>query len=150
MGKVKMGGFTLLEIMVIIIILGLLASLTIPSLMANKNRADQQKTLSDIVAIENALDMYKLDNGYYPTEAQGIDALIVKPIELPIPRSYPPNGYIRRLPRDPWNNTYQMTNPGRYEEIDIFSAGPDREVGTDDDIGNWIALLVEDKVDNAE
>ncbi|CNB98067.1 type II secretion system major pseudopilin GspG [Yersinia intermedia] len=137
MKDTKSYGFTLLEIMVVIMILGVLASLTVPSLMSNKNRADRQKTLSDIVALENALDMYKLDNGRYPTELQGINSLVIKPTELPIPRVYPHNGYIRRLPQDPWGSAYQMNNPGKNGDIDIFSAGPDREIGNDDDIGNW-------------
>ncbi|MGP2471083.1 type II secretion system major pseudopilin GspG [Yersinia sp. 2540 StPb PI] len=137
MKETKSDGFTLLEIMVVIMILGVLASLTIPSLMSNKNRADRQKTLSDIVALENALDMYKLDNGHYPTELQGIHSLVVKPTEVPIPRIYPQYGYIRRLPQDPWGNAYRMSNPGKNGEIDIFSAGPDREIGNEDDIGNW-------------
>ncbi|CNL13596.1 general secretion pathway protein G [Yersinia frederiksenii] len=147
--NLRQGGFTLLEVMVIIIILGLLASLTIPSLMSNKDRADRQKALSDIAAIENALEMYKLDNGYYPTEDQGIKALVAKPVEHPIPRIYPDNGYIRRLPKDPWNNSYQISNPGQYEEIDIFSAGPDRVIDTEDDIGNWSASSVENKADDS-
>ncbi|CNH52169.1 type II secretion system major pseudopilin GspG [Yersinia pekkanenii] len=138
MSNIKTGGFTLLEIMVVIVILGLLASLTVPSLMSNKNRADKQKTLSDIASLENALEMYKLDNGAYPTELQGINALIIKPILLPIPKIYPQYGYIRRLPQDPWGSSYQMNNPGRYGEIDIFSAGPDRVLETEDDIGNWL------------
>ncbi|WP_145562862.1 type II secretion system major pseudopilin GspG [Yersinia canariae] len=148
MVNIKSYGFTLLEMMVVIIILGLLASLTIPSVMSNKNRADQQKALSDIAAIENTLDMYKLDNGYYPTESQGLISLVVKPIDLPLPRIYPKSGYIKRLPKDPWGNSYQMNNPGRHEEIDIFSTGPDREVGTDDDIGNWSTSLVESSKTN--
>lgn len=147
MNNIKCRGFTLLEMMVIIIILGLLASLTIPSVMSNKNRADQQKALSDIAAIENALDMYKLDNGYYPTESQGVNSLVTKPIELPIPRIYPKNGYIRRLPSDPWGRSYLISNPGRFEEIDIFSSGPDKEVGTDDDIGNWTTSFTVTKKD---
>ena len=141
MNNIRLNGFTLLEMMVVIIILGLLASLTIPSIMANKTRADYQKALSDIAAIENALDMYKLDNGHYPTDAQGVDSLIIKPVELPIPRIYPKNGYIRRLPKDPWGNAYQMNNPGKYKEIDILSSGPDRELGNEDDIGNWLVPL---------
>ena len=148
MRKSGLDGFTLLEMMIIIIILGLLASLTIPNIMSNKSRADQQKVLSDIAAIENALDMYKLDNGYYPTEAQGVNALVIKPIELPIPRIYPHNGYIRRLPQDPWNNAYQINNPGRYNEIDIFSVGPDKVIGTEDDIGNWPVSSQENKTDD--
>ncbi|MGH1595943.1 type II secretion system major pseudopilin GspG [Yersinia proxima] len=145
MNNIKSNGFTLLEMMVVIIILGLLASLTIPSIMANKNRADYQKALSDIAAIENALDMYKLDNGHYPTNSQGIDSLIIKPVELPIPRIYPKNGYIRRLPKDPWGNAYQINNPGQYKEIDVLSSGPDRELRTEDDIGNWSVSSEENK-----
>lgn len=138
MNDTKASGFTLLEIMIVIIILGLLASLTVPSLMSNKNRADRQKALSDIAALENALDLYKLDNGYYPTEQQGIDSLIIKPTVLPVPKNYPQHGYIRRLPQDPWGSSYQLTNPGKYGEIDIFSSGPDKIVGTEDDINNWL------------
>jgi general secretion pathway protein G len=93
--------------------------------------------LSDIVAIENALDMYKLDNGHYPSEQQGIKALVLKPIILPIPRAYPPSGYIRRLPQDPWGNDYLMISPGKRGQIDLYSAGPDRTAETADDIGNW-------------
>ncbi|MFJ1231714.1 type II secretion system major pseudopilin GspG [Yersinia proxima] len=145
MNNIKPNGFTLLEMMVVIIILGLLASLTIPSIMANKNRADYQKALSDIAAIENALDMYKLDNGHYPTDSQGIDSLVIKPVELPIPRIYPKNGYIRRLPKDPWGNAYQINNPGQYKEIDVLSSGPDRELRTEDDIGNWSVSSEENK-----
>ncbi|WP_227719596.1 type II secretion system major pseudopilin GspG [Yersinia proxima] len=145
MNNIKSNGFTLLEMMVVIIILGLLASLTIPSIMANKNRADYKKALSDIAAIENALDMYKLDNGHYPTNSQGIDSLVIKPVELPIPRIYPKNGYIRRLPKDPWGNAYQINNPGQYKEIDVLSSGPDRELRTEDDIGNWSVSSEEDK-----
>lgn len=145
MNNIKPNGFTLLEMIVVIIILGLLASLTIPSIMANKNRADYQKALSDIAAIENALDMYKLDNGHYPTDSQGIDSLVIKPVELPIPRIYPKNGYIRRLPKDPWGNAYQINNPGQYKEIDVLSSGPDRELRTEDDIGNWSVSSEENK-----
>jgi general secretion pathway protein G len=105
--------------------------------MSNKNRADQQKVLSDIAAIENALDIYKLDNGHYPLEIQGIKALVSKPTILPVPRDYPPHGYIRRLPKDPWGNDYLMVNPGKHSQIDLYSAGPDRIMETADDIGNW-------------
>ncbi len=142
MANKKTKVFTLLEIMVVIVILGLLASLTIPSLMSNKNRADQQKAVSDISALENALDMYRLDNGDYPTEQQGIAALVTKPNVPPLPQRYPSDGYIRRLPTDPWGNSYQMNNPGKHGQIDIFSIGPDRLPETEDDIGNWITLSI--------
>lgn len=132
-------GFTLLEIMVVIVILGLLASLTIPSLMGNKEKADRQKAASDIVALENALDMYRLDNGRYPGQEQGLSALVTQPVVAPLARNYPEDGYIRRLPQDPWGQEYHLRNPGLHGKIDVFSAGPDGIAGTDDDIGNWDA-----------
>lgn len=130
-------GFTLLEIMVVIVILGVLASLTIPSLMGNKDRADRQKAVSDIVTLENALDMYKLDNGRYPTSEQGLQALVKEPQLAPQPRNYRSDGYIRRLPEDPWGNAYQLVSPGEHGTVDIFSMGPDGEAGTEDDVTNW-------------
>lgn len=130
-------GFTLLEIMVVIVILGILASLVIPSLMGNKDRADRQKAVSDIVTLENAMDMYKLDNGRYPTTEQGLQALVKAPQLAPQPRNYRSDGYIRRLPEDPWGNPYKLISPGGHGSIDIFSAGPDGEPGTDDDVTNW-------------
>ncbi len=131
------GGFTLLEIMVVIVILGLLASLTIPSLMGNKEKADIQKARSDIATLENALDMYRLDNHRYPTTEQGIEALAEKPELAPIPKNYPEQGYIRRLPTDPWGNDYQLANPGEHNAIDVFSFGPKGEGETEQYIGNW-------------
>lgn len=130
-------GFTLLEIMVVIVILGILASLVIPSLMGNKDRADRQKAVSDIVTLENALDMYKLDNGRYPTSDQGLKALVKAPQIAPAPRNYRSDGYIRRLPEDPWGNPYQLVSPGEHSLIDIFSAGPDGEAQNEDDVTNW-------------
>ncbi|MDU7766692.1 MAG: type II secretion system major pseudopilin GspG [Serratia marcescens] len=117
----------------------LLASLTIPSLMGNKEKADRQKAASDIVALENALDMYKLDNGRYPSAEQGLAALVTRPALAPIPRNYPEDGYIRRLPQDPWGQEYRLRNPGRHGKLDVFSLGPDGIADTDDDIGNWVA-----------
>ena len=133
----KQSGFTLLEIMVVIVILGVLASFVAPNVIGNKEKADKQKAVSDIVALENALDMYRLDNNHYPTTQQGLEALISKPTGSPEPAGYRSNGYIRRLPKDPWGNEYYLQNPGQYGEIDIFSAGPDGQPGTDSDIGNW-------------
>lgn len=130
-------GFTLLEIMVVIVILGVLASMIVPNLMGNKDKADRQKVISDVVALENALDMYKLDNGSYPTTEQGLEALVTQPSGSPEPRNYREDGYIKRLPQDPWGNDYLLNNPGEHGKIDILSVGPDGEEGTDDDIGNW-------------
>lgn len=138
MKKSRQRGFTLLEIMVVIVILGLLASLTIPSLMGNKDKADRQKAASDIVALENALDMYRLDNGRYPSSEQGLTALVTKPVLAPIPKNYPEDGYIRRLPQDPWGEEYHLNNPGHHGKLDVFSVGQDGVVDTDDDIGNWV------------
>lgn len=135
--RVTVQGFTLLEVMVVIVILGILASMVVPNLMGNKDKADQQKAVSDIVALENALDMYRLDNSIYPTTEQGLDALVQKPTSSPEPRNYRDEGYIKRLPQDPWRNQYLLLSPGENGRIDIFSAGPDGQVGTEDDIGNW-------------
>ena len=133
----KQSGFTLLEIMVVIVILGVLASMVAPNIIGNKDKADLQKAVSDIVALENALDMYKLENNSYPSTQQGLAALVSKPSGSPEPRSYRDNGYIRRLPKDPWGNDYLMLSPGEHGPVDIFSAGPDGQPGTDDDTGNW-------------
>lgn len=100
-------GFTLLEVMVVIVILGVLASLVVPNLLGNKEKADRQKAISDIVALENALDMYRLDNGRYPTTEQGLEALIQQPANMADARNYRTGGYIKRLPKDPWGNDYQ-------------------------------------------
>jgi len=137
MQKQRQSGFTLLEIMVVIVILGILASLVVPNLMGNKEQADRQKAISDIVALENALDMYKLDNSRYPSTDQGLEALVTRPEGEPEPRNYKEGGYIRRLPQDPWGNDYQLLSPGEHGSIDVYSVGLDGEAGTEDDIGNW-------------
>ncbi|HHE6471376.1 TPA: type II secretion system major pseudopilin GspG [Providencia rettgeri] len=134
------GGFTLLEVMVVIVILGILASLVVPNLLSNKDKADQQKAISDIVALENALDMYRLDHGYYPSTEQGLDVLVTKPVEQRPTTNYREGGYIKRLPKDPWGNSYQYLNPGEKELIDIYSLGADGQEGGENiasDIGNW-------------
>lgn len=136
----RQAGFTLLEVMVVIVILGVLASLVVPNLLGNKEKADTQKTVSDIIAIENALDMYKLDNSSYPTTDQGLDALVSKPSGTPEPRRYRDGGYIKRLPNDAWGREYQYLSPGDKGSIDIFSLGADGQEGGDganQDIGNW-------------
>ncbi|WP_350262545.1 type II secretion system major pseudopilin GspG (plasmid) [Pantoea sp. BJ2] len=130
-------GFTLLEIMVVIVILGVLASLVIPSLMGNKDRADKQKAVSDIITLENALDMYRLDNGRYPTTEQGLKSLVSKPAVAPLPRNYRNDGYIRRLPQDPWGNEYHLKSPGEHAAFDLSSDGPDGMADSSDDISNW-------------
>ncbi|WP_411572401.1 type II secretion system major pseudopilin GspG [Vibrio sp. TH_r3] len=140
MNKRKQNGFTLLEVMVVVVILGILASFVVPNLLGNKEKADQQKAVSDITALEQALDMYKLDNSVYPTTDQGLEALVNKPSGSPEPRNYLDGGYIRRLPQDPWGYDYQYLSPGDNGTIDIFSLGSDGQEGGEDsaaDIGNW-------------
>jgi len=133
----RQAGFTLLELMVVIVILGVLASMVVPNLMGNKEKADLQKATSDIVALEGSLDMYKLDNHRYPTTEQGLQALVSKPEIAPIPNGYRADGYIRRLPQDPWASDYLLVSPGEHGAVDVFSAGPDGEANTADDITNW-------------
>ncbi len=135
----KQTGFTLREVMVVGVILGILASFVVPNLLGNKEKADQQKAVTDIVALENALDMYKLDNSVYPTTDQGLEALVTKPTN-PEPRNYREGGYIKRLPKDPWGNDYQYLSPGDKGTIDVFPLGADGQEGgegTGADIGNW-------------
>ncbi|MBU9825251.1 type II secretion system major pseudopilin GspG [Rahnella perminowiae] len=134
----KQQGFTLIELMVVIVILGVLAALVVPNVMGNKERADTQKAVSDIVALENALDMYKLDNHRYPTTEQTLEALVTLPTLSPLPTNYRNDGYIKRLPADPWGNEYMLVSPGEHGAIDVFSAGPDSEPNSADDIKNWV------------
>jgi general secretion pathway protein G len=133
-------GFTLLEIMVVIVILGLLVSIVAPNVLQNQDRAMVEKAKADIAVLEQALDMYKLDNYVYPTTDQGLDALVKKPSSSPEPRNYRSDGYIKRLPKDPWGNTYQYLQPGEHGPVDLYSTGADGDEGGEDlasDIGNW-------------
>lgn len=135
----KQKGFTLLEVMVVIVILGIIASMVVPNLLGNKEVADQQKAMVDIQQLENVLDMYRLRNGFYPTSEQGLTALVQAATSQPVPRAFPEGGFIKRLPKDPWGEDYILVSPGQVGRIDIFSKGPDRTAGSDDDIGNWAA-----------
>ncbi|WP_417665726.1 type II secretion system major pseudopilin GspG [Pseudidiomarina sp.] len=133
----KQTGFSLIEVMVVIAILGLLASLILPNVLGSADQANRQKARTDIIALENALAQYRLDNSVFPTTEQGLESLIQEPNVDPRPRNYRRGGYIQRLPADPWGNEYLLLSPGEYGDVDIFSAGPDGQTGTDDDIGNW-------------
>ena len=137
MKKYKNQGFTLLEVMVVIVILGILASLVVPNLMGSQERANVQKAVSDINALDTSLSLYKMDNYDFPTTEQGLDALVERSDVEPEPRRFPEDGYIKRLPKDPWGNEYILLNPGENGKMDVFSVGPDGEAGTEDDIGNW-------------
>jgi general secretion pathway protein G len=133
----KSQGFSLLELMVVIVIIGILASMIVPNIMGSQERANVQKAVSDINALEGSLSLYKMDNYDYPTTEQGLEALVEQTDIEPEPRRFPEGGYIKRLPQDPWGNDYVLLNPGEQGRFDVFSAGPDREPGTEDDIGNW-------------
>ncbi len=138
--KSRLQGFTLLEIMVVIVILGLLVSIVAPNVLQNQDRAMVEKAKADISVLEQALDMYKLDNHVYPTTDQGLDALVKKPSSSPEPRNYRSDGYIKRLPQDPWGNPYQYLQPGEHGAFDLYSTGADGDEGGEglaSDIGNW-------------
>ena len=137
MNMKKEQGFTLLEVMVVIVILGILASMVVPNLMGSQERANMQKAVSDVTALETSLSLYKMDNYDYPTTEQGLEALVEQTDIEPEPRRFPEGGYIKRLPKDPWGNDYVLLNPGEQGKMDVFSVGPDGEAGTEDDIGNW-------------
>lgn len=134
-------GFTLIEIMVVVVILGILAALVVPQIMSRPDQAKVTVAKNDIKAISAALDMYRLDNHSYPSTQQGLEALVRKPSGNPAPRNWNPDGYLKRVPVDPWGNPYQYLSPGtRGGAYDLYSLGADgRQDGTDldADIGNW-------------
>lgn len=136
----KQRGFTLIEIMVVVVILGILAALVVPQVM---NRPDQAKVTvakGDIKAIGAALDMYKLDNYSYPSTQQGLEALVKKPGGNPQPKNWNRDGYLKRVPKDPWGNEYQYLSPGTQGPYDLYSYGADGKQGGSElnaDIGNW-------------
>ena len=133
-------GFTLLEIMVVIVILGLLVAVVAPNVLQNQDRAMVEKARADIAVLEQSLDMYKLDNHVYPTTDQGLMALVKAPQTGPQPKNYRSNGYIKRLPDDPWGNPYQYIQPGEHGPYDLYSLGADGEEGGEElasDIVNW-------------
>lgn len=133
-------GFTLIEVMVVVVILGILAAIVVPQIMSRPDQAKVVKAEQDILAIENSLDLYKLDNGFYPSTDQGLQALVKKPTSEPLPTHWKEGGYLKRLPEDPWGHPYQYLNPGSHSQIDIFSYGANGKPGGegyDADIGNW-------------
>ncbi len=130
-------GFTLIEIMVVVVILSILAAFVVPKIMDRPEQARILKAKQDIRTLENALRMYKLDNLVYPSTDQGLDALIQEPTTEPVPRKWSKEGYIDRLSDDPWGNPYIYLQPGIHGSFDIYSVGPDGQPETEDDLGNW-------------
>ena len=136
------GGFTLIEIMVVIVILAMLAALVGPRLMGRTDDAKVTDAKVQIKNIETALKLYKLDNGSYPSTEQGLDALVSKPAVGVIPKSYKDGGYLesKKLPKDPWGNDYLYVSPGEHGDYDLFSYGTDGAKGGEGknaDITSW-------------
>jgi general secretion pathway protein G len=133
-------GFTLIEIMVVIAIIGILATLIVPKIMGRPDEARSMAAKHDVGTIVQALKLYRLDIGRYPTTEQGLQALVIKPTVDPIPQNWKAGGYLDQTPKDPWGNAYIYSNPGTKSEIDVISYGADGKPGgegTDADITNW-------------
>ena len=135
-------GFTLIEIMVVVVILGILATFIVPNVMGAPVKARMTKAKNDIGAIESSLRDYKLDNFFYPTTQQGLEALIAPPQGEPAAKNWRPGGYLAKskLPMDPWGNPYQYLQPGTKGDFDLFSLGADNKPGGEGeaaDLGNW-------------
>ena len=134
------GGFTLIEILVVVVILGILASIIVPKIMKRPEEARRTKAKIDIKAIETALNLYRLDNGVYPSTEQGLDALVTKPTTGIIPKNWKEEGYLDKDPKDPWGNPYVYLSPGLHKEFDLESYGADgvdEGEGKDADVENW-------------
>jgi general secretion pathway protein G len=131
-------GLTLIEILVVIAILGVLAALIVPRVVGRTDEARAVAAKQDIATILQALRMYRLDNDRYPSSAQGLDALVVRPPSEPVPRNW--KQYLDKVPKDPWGQPYQYLSPGIHSEVDVFSFGADGTAGgngIDAEIGSW-------------
>jgi general secretion pathway protein G len=136
---VQQRGFTLIEIMVVVIILGILAAIVAPNVIGRIDDAQAARVQQDLRGVESALKFYRLDNFIYPTSEQGLAALVTKPSDPNI-RNWKSGGYLPRLPKDPWGNSYLYLSPGNNGEIDIYTLGRDGRPGgegVDADVGNW-------------
>jgi general secretion pathway protein G len=133
-------GFTLIEIMVVVVILAILAALIVPKVISRPDEARVVAARQDIATIVQGLKLYRLDNGRYPTTEQGLAALVSRPTVAPLPQHWKSGGYLDRMPLDPWGNPYQYLYPGLRGEIDVFSFGADGLAGGegfDADVGSW-------------
>lgn len=136
----RQSGFTLLEIMIVVVIIGIFATVVIVNVAGDTHKARVVKAKSDIQTMSLALERYKMDNFSYPSTEQGLDALVNQPSGDPTAKNWKEGGYVDRLQKDPWGNPYQYLQPGEHGKFDIFSLGRDGEVGGDGenaDIGNW-------------
>jgi general secretion pathway protein G len=136
----KVFGYTLIEIMIVVVILGILAAVIVPKLADSPDKARVAAAKADIAVLMQQLKVYRLDNGFYPSTEQGLGALVVKPTTQPVPPQWKTGGYVERLPNDPWGTPYQYLNPGRMGEIDVFSLGADKQPGGEGsggDVGSW-------------
>jgi general secretion pathway protein G len=134
-------GFTLIEIMVVVVIMGVLAALVVPRLMGRTDDARILAAKQDIATLMQALKLYRLDNQRFPSTEQGLQALVTRPTVAPVPPNWKTGGYLDRLNRDPWGNAYQYLSPGTRGEVDLFSYGADGKPGgsgIDADIGSWM------------
>ena len=122
-------GFTLIEVMVVVVILGLLAAIIVPRVMSRPDEARAVAARADIAAINQALKLYRLDNSFYASSEQGLAALVQRPTTQPVPGNWKQGGYLDRVPKDPWGHEYQYLNPGLRAEIDVFSLGADGAPG---------------------
>jgi len=137
---IKQQGFTLIEIIVVVVIIGILATFVAPKFLGKTDDARIVKARNDIKALEGALDLYKLDNYAYPTTDQGLDALINPPSSDPAPTNWQKGGYVKKLEKDPWQREYLYLSPGEHGEVDIYSLGADGIEGGEGpnaDIGSW-------------
>ena len=136
----KNAGFTLIEIMIVVVILGILAAIVVPKILDRPDQARVTAAKTDIATIMQQLKLYRLDNATYPSTDQGLTALTVKPTTNPLPPNWRTGGYLERLPNDPWGRPYQYLNPGLKGEIDVYSLGADGQPGGEGsaaDIGSW-------------
>lgn len=138
--KKRVSGFSLVEILVVLVILGLLISIVAPNVLERADDARVQKSYADFKAIETALKMYRLDNYVYPSSEQGLDALVNETALAPVPRQFRQNGYLQELPLDPWGRAYLYLSPGEEKEFDLYTLGADglRDgEGPNTDLSNW-------------